>query len=221
LVFPVVIFVSISFAKYINEKKEDETLKNQKVLQKQLEGIRNQMHPVFIRDVMNDLMIISMDYANQLPELILKVSDILHYLVYDCNNPKITLLQEEKAIRKYLSFEQLVYPNYKVSLDISGNPENVKISPYILFSLIRSISIFQKGDTQSRDRIYINIDIKKRNIICDARKIVKDEPCNFDFEWKDEINLARKQLDSAYQWKYKLDVLETERKLHVILSIDL
>ncbi|MGC9344604.1 MAG: histidine kinase, partial [Bacteroidales bacterium] len=139
LVFPVVIFVAVSFAKYSYLKGQQGTSNFQTKLRSELEMIRNQMHPVFLRDALDDILIMSSDNPSVLPDMILKISDILHYFLYECDVDKLPLRKEEQSIRTFLGFEKLRYgDNFDYDILIKGDLENTLISPYILFPLIRS-----------------------------------------------------------------------------------
>jgi len=224
LVFPVVIFMVVSFAKYNYLKGTGEKEDMREKLRAELEMIRNQMHPVFLRDALDDIYIMSTDKPTVLPEMILKISDILHYFLYECNVDKLPLRKEEQSIRTFLGFEKLRYGNnFSYDIYITGDLENTMISPYILFPLIRSACRFNNGYDQFPGKIFIQMEIVSKELTFSVSQALSPDfqMDNYEFDWKDEISIARKRLEFVYPWKYKLDVMETERKLRVNLSIDL
>ncbi len=221
LLLPVVVFISITFAKNMAEAEKREMLKKQDFVRKKLDDIRNQLHPVFIRDAMNDLLILSADKPEELPDTILKISNIFQYLIYDCNNDRVYLRQEEAAIRNYLSFENVIYSPFDFQIKLRGEIENIRVAPYILFPLARAVSIFQKGDCGLKDLMRVSISVENSKLFYDLEKEIHGEIKNLDFNWKEEINLAQQKLEFSYPWKYKMDVVETERKLQVKVIVEL
>lgn len=224
LIFPVVIFLAVSFVKYNSFIGSGEKENIYEKLTVELEMIRNQMHPVFLRDALDDIYIMSTDKPSVLPEMILKISDILHYFLYECNAEKLPLRKEEQSIRTFLGFEKLRYgENFDYDIYVKGDLENTKISPYILFPLIRSACRFNSGYDQYPGKIFIQIEIADYELNFSVSQSLSPEfqLDNYNFDWKNEISMARKRLDFIYPWRYKLDVMETERKLRVNLSIDL
>lgn len=224
LVFPVVIFVAVSFAKYTYLKSNKGGDNFQDKLKSELEMMRNQMHPVFLRDALDDIYIMSTDNPGMLPEMILRISDILHYFLYECNVDKLPLRKEEQSIRTFLGFEKLRYgANFDYDIFIKGDMENTLISPYILFPLIRSACRFNDGYEQHPGKVFIQMEIVGTSLNFSVSQSVHPEvqQDNYNFDWKNEIAMARKRLDLIYEWKYKLDIMETERKLIVNLYLDL
>lgn len=222
LAFPVVIFVSATFLNFNARQSGKEIISARVRLQSELEMIRNQMHPVFLRDALDDIYIMSEERSPQLPEMILKISDILHYFLYECNVNMLPLRKEEQSIRTFLGFEKLRYgENFQFQISIKGDLENTMITPYILFPLVRGACRFNDSFDEQPGMIRVKMEIEEKEFKFSVNQDIKSDSyqSNIDFDWKNEVLIARKRLEFIYPWKYKLDVLETERSLLINLSI--
>jgi hypothetical protein len=224
LIFPVVIFVSVSFTRFSTEKSRHENILERKNLNSELDMIKSRMHPVFLRDSLDDIYVISRENPTILPEMILKISDILHYFLYECDAKTLPLRKEEQSIRNFLGFEKLRYgENFKFDIYVQGDLENTRISPYILFPLIRSVCRFNSDYDVNPGKFFVQFEIVQNTLNFTVSQNIQPALMhdNIEFDWKDEIKMARKRLEFEYAWKYDLDIVETERKLMLKLTIDL
>lgn len=223
LAFPVVIFLSISLIRQ-NSAKHYKNNSEHNGLRAELDLIRSRMHPVFLHDALNDLYKMSNENSDKLPEMILKISDILHYFLFDCGTQYVPVRKEEQAIRIYLGFEKLTFgENFDHDIHIQGNIESSVISPYILLPLVRSVCRFNPDYDINPGKVFIHMVIEDGVLNFSASQKTMGEQLqrNYEFDWNEEINMSRRRLDLIYTWKYKLDVIETERKLMINLSVNL
>ncbi len=224
LAFPVVVFLSLSLIKFNAGKKRRKNLSEQNALRSELNFMRSRIHPLFLRDALDDIYRMSNENFVDLPEMILKVSDLLHYFLYDCDRERVLLRKEEQAIRIFMGFAKLAYKdNFNYDIQIRGDLENTKISPYIIFPLVHSVCRFNTDFDQNPGKVFIQIDISEEVLSFSASQKLYpgNQPGNYEYKWNEEINMSRKRLDLIYTWKYKLDVIETERKLIINLTLDL
>lgn len=223
LAFPVVIFLSLSLIRFyrgLNYKN----FSDKNGLRTEMDLIRSRMHPVFLHDALDDIFKMSNENPDKLPEMILKISDILHYFLFECGSEYVPIRKEEQAIRIYMGFEKLTFgENFDHDIHIQGDIESSLISPYILFPLVRSVCRFNSDYDSNAGKVFIQMIINDGILNFSASQKIMSENLrpNYGFDWNEEINMSRRRLDLVYSWKYKLDVIETERKLMVNLSLNL
>lgn len=223
LLYPLGIFLTLTFIRYNYKKQGRLRLDEQEAVRAQLQLIRNQMHPVFLQDAMNELYIATNVRPSQLPAMVLKLSEILNYLLFECNSPRVGIKNEIRAMKGYLEFHQSVHPkSFSYDFSIKAEFAETTISPYILLPLIRSVCLFSNTNDEFKGKISVKIDNENNKLIMEIRgeKEGVSMP-SLDFSWQDELNRAKNRLDSVYFWKHKLDVRETEYKLKIDLNLDL
>src|SRR5690348_12863759 len=94
------------------------TLKQQELMQGQKEKItaelqllKAQVHPHFLFNTLNNIYSFSMDNSPKTPELILKLSSLLNYMMNECNTKEVSLGKEMDVMRNYIDLERERYGN--------------------------------------------------------------------------------------------------------------
>ncbi len=223
LAFPVVIFLSLSLIRK-HSGKFNQNYKVHNGLKSELALIRSRMHPVFLHDALNDIYKVSNENPDILPEMILKISDILHYFLFECGSEFVPVRKEEQAIRIYLGFEKLTFgEKFNYDIHIQGDIESSMISPYVILPLVRAVCRFHPDYDNNPGKVFIHLLINAGVLNFSASQKILGEnlQTKFEFDWKEEINMSRRRLELMYPWRYNLDIIETERKLMVNLSVSL
>jgi two-component system LytT family sensor kinase len=73
----------------------------------ELAFLKNQMHPHFLFNTLNNLYALSLKKSDETPESILKLSSVLRYIIYTANAPLVPFDKEEEIIRAYVDIEML------------------------------------------------------------------------------------------------------------------
>lgn len=128
----------------------------------ELEMLRSQINPHFLFNTLNNIYTLSLKKSDQTPDVVLKLSEMLDYLLYECNAPKVPLKKEIQLIDNYLYLQKI---RYGKRLEIRFNKENEcsekKIAPMLLLPFIENC--FKHGVGKQRDHTWINIDVKERS----------------------------------------------------------
>ncbi|OQP61152.1 hypothetical protein A3860_05385 [Niastella vici] len=128
--------------------------------QSELNLLQSQLSPHFLFNTLNNLYGISITRHEQVPPLLLKLSDLLRYSVYDTKKPFVPLTEELEYIQNYLSFEKLRISDRLVlqtDIEIINNP-NITIAPMVLIVFIENA--FKHARNTLDQKIYIHISLK-------------------------------------------------------------
>ncbi|MBD0779043.1 histidine kinase [Maribacter sp. ANRC-HE7] len=190
----------------------------------ELKFLRSQISPHFFFNTLNNIYSLTLEKSDKAPEVVLKLSELMRYLLYASNKPKQDLKKEIDCIQNYIDLERIRFDDsLVVNMNISGNLENKKISPMMLITFIENC--FKHGANQSLGKMYINVNImieddvllfKVSNTIPKKRK--KDKPSSKN----GGIGLSnvKKRLELAYAKNdYDLQIYEKDNVFHVELKI--
>jgi sensor histidine kinase YesM len=131
----------------------------QKLTQAELNQIKSQFHPHFLFNTLNNLYWLTLNKSDEAPSLILKISDLLDYSLYRCNQPRVTLSQEIDHIRNYLDIIKIRFQeSAQIRFSINGSIENTRIAPLLLLPLVENAC--KHGVTQSPDQGPIDIQLE-------------------------------------------------------------
>ena len=136
------------------EKRRNEDLA-QLQLSTELKYLRTQIQPHFFFNTLNNLYALALKKSDKAPRLVIKLSEMMQYVLYEVNSSRASLLQEINHINNFIDIERLRY-NDKVEceLDITGNIEDVEVPPLLFLSFVENC--FKHG-LRDNDHIKINM----------------------------------------------------------------
>jgi two-component system, LytTR family, sensor kinase len=173
-------------------------------LETELSFLKSQIQPHFFFNTLNNLYSLTLQKSDKAPEVVLKLSDLMSYMLYGSNTPTVALSDEIEYLENYIDLEKLRFGNrLTLEFHVSGDPVGYRIPPLLLILFIENS--FKHG---VRNHIG-KADIK-------ACLEVTDEFINFKIEnpvstgthsAKGGIGLknVRRRLDLIYGLRYKLE----------------
>ena len=146
---------------YIRFKKK--TTELQKVnLETELAFLKSQIQPHFFFNTLNNLYSLTLDKSNKAPQTVLKLSELMSYVIYDAKQKRVPLVNEIKHLQNYLDLESLRFgPRLSVELGISGEIEGKVIPPVLLLPFIENS--FKHGTRATDGEIIIDISLHVAN----------------------------------------------------------
>ncbi|MDN3582030.1 sensor histidine kinase [Mucilaginibacter flavus] len=107
---------------------------------------------------MNNLYALSLNQSQKSPQLILNLSNILRYMLYECDSSEVPLSKEVVMLQQYISLEKLRYDNrLDVTFNIYGDTEGKLIAPLLMLPLIENA--FKHGVSGQTDDAWVNISL--------------------------------------------------------------
>lgn len=198
------IIIKLLKVRYLKQK-ENERLQQQKI-STELQMIKTNFHPHFLSNALQNISDLIRNRSTQSPAVILKLSDLLSYILYESEEELIPLEQELQMMRDYLDLEKTFYGNrIMINLKEQGDITGKTIAPLILLSLVQNcceqflISLQQK----------LNIDIETK---ADERKFMFRLSCNGYYEningiprQSTGLNQALRRIEVIYKDTHKLE----------------
>ena len=150
-------------------KLEKRILETQlKLKEQELNYLKMQIHPHFLFNTLNTMYGFALKKADETPEIILKLSNLLDYLLYQINKPHVLLSDEIAHIKDYIDLEQIRFNDtLKCSINVDIVNEHLKIAPMLFLPFIENsfkhgtiVNGFLKIDIDFRSKeneVYFNI----------------------------------------------------------------
>ena len=201
------------------KKKE---IENEKLIA-ELRFLKAQINPHFLFNTLNNLYSLAFMNSPNTTVVIDKLSQMMRYMIYDSNHPKVSLNKEIDYMHNYIGLEQLRLNNeVPISVKISGNTEGVQIVPLILITFLENA--FKHGISNNAKDAWINITLEVSGTACvytveNSRLSQKDEKT----KEKSGIGLqnVQRRLDLSYPNRYDLTVEDNAQHYLVHLDLDL
>lgn len=129
-------FEHTSRAKLLETKILDAQLK---LKEQELNYLKMQIHPHFLFNTLNTMYGFALKKADQTPDMILKLSNLLDYLLYQAEKPFVLLTEEIAHIKDYIELEKMrFHDTLKVNTNISVDSEAITIAPMLLIPFIEN-----------------------------------------------------------------------------------
>lgn len=126
-----------------------------------LKYLKNQIQPHFFFNTLNNLYALSLQSSDKVPAVIIKLSHLMEYVLYDINDSKfVPLIKEIDYINNYIEIEKLRFNNAHVSINLESDLESVKVPPLLFISLIENA--FKHGGANN-DNLQIKINFRITN----------------------------------------------------------
>ena len=139
-IYPVTfVAVAIKLLKYWYANQQAQQVLTQQKLQAELKFLKTQIHPHFLFNTLNNLYALTLKKSERAPEMVLKLSELINYMLYECASDDVPLTKEVKFIRNYGDIEKMRYGD-KLDIDIrvTGDVNDRKIAPLVLLPFVEN-----------------------------------------------------------------------------------
>ncbi len=146
-----------------------------------LKYLKNQIQPHFFFNTLNNLYALSLESSEKVPDVIIKLSKLMEYVLYDVEGGKsVPLLKEIDYIQNYVEIEKLRFENVEVSINLESNIEDITIPPLLFITLVENA--FKHGGLNNEllkikmnfeiiDRKFLNFEIINNFVLSQPTKI--------------------------------------------------
>ncbi len=123
---------------WLKERDQNRALKEEQFKIK-LKYLKNQIQPHFFFNTLNNLYALSLESSDKVPDVIIKLSKLMEYVLYDIEGTKfVPLIKEIDYIQNYIEIEKLRFENVEVTINIESNIDEVKVPPLLFISMLEN-----------------------------------------------------------------------------------
>ena len=162
------------------KQKEKERLEKEKLVT-DLQLMKAQIRPGFLFSSLDQIYKCAKKKSPEAPELLLKLADLLSYLLYECDEPKVSLEKELNMMKEYMALEKARYGSrLELETVIKGEVGNRQIAPLLLLPFIENSF---KHCSNEAEQPWINLQISLENEtllmkLINGVALGYKEPCN-------------------------------------------
>ena len=130
-----------------------------KLTEAELKVLKGQIHPHFLFNTLNNLYGLTLAKSDAAPRMVLLISSLLDYLLYQCNTPEVKLKNEIDHIFNYLELEKIRYgAHVEVKFVTHGQVTDQKIAPMLLLPFVENS--FKHGVRHAVNHGFIDIKLR-------------------------------------------------------------
>lgn len=217
------ILIGLKFAwDALTKQREVLELRNS-VRESELQFLKSQINPHFLFNNMNNLYSYAVEQSPKTPEIILELSSVLRYMLYECKARFVPLQKEMQHLENYMNLSKLqIEGRGEVSIQIGDIGSGYRMAPLILTVFIENA--FKHSGSSQTDNI--KIDLKAYvdtegvlHFMCENTFLEQSNTESLD----SGIGLenVRKRLQLIYPNSHKLSIQKKNHFYKVKLSVDL
>jgi two-component system LytT family sensor kinase len=165
---PVLIsFVFKAVEDFVMNEKAKATLREEKLIN-ELNFLKSQINPHFFFNTLNNIYSLVYQKSDAAPEAVLKLAEIMRYMLYEGNTEKVDLLRELKYLESYVDLQKLRYSGQTfVKFETLGHVNGQQIAPMLLINLVENA--FKHGDLQNHEHpLTISVHVSGDNVQFDV-----------------------------------------------------
>lgn len=201
------------------KKLETKILETQlKLKEQELNYLKMQIHPHFLFNTLNTMYGFALRKAEETPEMILKLSNLLDYLLYQSDKPFVALSDEMAHIEDYIALEKMRF-NKTLNIEFIKDPipKDLKIAPMLLLPFIENS--FKHGAIKNGVlNIFIQLKCSNKTVFL----LVENTSTKPEFSSKGiGLENIKKRLQILYKNRHELVIHKTDESFKVTLKLDL
>lgn len=187
-------------------------------LDSEVKLLRAQVNPHFLFNSLNSIYSLALEKDDRAPEITMKLSQIMRYMVDRAHEDKILLKEEVNYLRDYLDLEKLrTGDKAEISFEVNGETDFKMVEPLLLIPFVENA--FKHGINTLKSGGVVRI-----NLECKAKQITFTCINNFNSSIKKEstgtgINNVRKRLERLYPGRYDLFINKEDAQFKVVLNL--
>lgn len=222
VLFSVVLIMVLKLLK--NWYQEEQTKKQliQINLETELKFLKSQINPHFLFNSLNNLYALTLKKSDDAPEVVLKLSNILRYVLYETGEGKVPLAKEVQYLQDYIELEKIRLGNrVDIRFHTSGNMQTKVIEPMLFLTFVENS--FKHGASAAINNGWVDMtlatdDSDIRFTISNSKQNGKVERLNGNHGGIGLENL-KKRLDILYPERYLLKLSDNADSYSVNLTI--
>jgi hypothetical protein len=127
----------ISLIKYWGRKQKEKERLEKEYVETELQLLKGQLRPSFLMNALERILSLSENCSERTPDLLLRLSELLSYMLYECETSSVPLDREVHMMMEYLSMEKSRFDGkIEMEANVKGNPTNLQIAPLLLLPFI-------------------------------------------------------------------------------------
>ena len=204
---------------WVSEKRKNDELQRIQ-LQTELDFLKSQIQPHFFFNTLNNLYALVIKQSPNAPDVVMKLSEIMQYVLYEVKEPRVSLLKAINYLHSYLELEKLRYgERVKSEINIDGDIDEVEIPPLIFLPFLENC--FKHGVKMQGDiKVNINFAVRDKFLYFSVENSL-DEHRDSAPRHGIGIENVKRRLDLLYGKKYELNTSATDEMFKVSLKLPL
>ena len=207
--------------KHERDRKELET----QTMQSELRFLKSQINPHFLFNTLNSLYALTLKKSDAAPEIVIKLSEMMRYMLYECNERRVPLRKEVQYIQNYLALERLRQgQNAKIEFELHGEIGEQQIAPLMFTPFLENSFKHGLNNLITEGFVRMKLEVQQQKVHLEIENSKAPlKPVQNHAKPSGGIGLVnvRRRLNLIYPERYTLKTQDNPDRYQVNLELDL
>jgi LytS/YehU family sensor histidine kinase len=205
-------------------QREKQELKK-RTLESELNFLKSQINPHFLFNTLNNLYALTLKKSDRAPEIVLKLAEMMRYMLYECNERKVALSKEINYLKNYLDLEKIRQgSNVEIDFQLIGVVSLQRVAPLLFIPFVENCFKHGLKNEIGKGYVRLKMDVHPERInfhVANSKStVLPSESSNRKSGGIGLINV-KKRLELHYNSKYNLDIKDHPNEYIIDLQINL
>jgi hypothetical protein len=221
MLFVILFVVAVKLLKSWYERQLAMTKLTRQKLEAELKMLKTQIQPHFLFNSLNSIYALALTKSDETPEMVLKLSEILNYLLYECDADEVPLEKEAAIIQNYIDLQKIRYGSRVLVEYIRKiSYAEARIAPMVLLPFVENS--FKHGAGAVRKEVSIDIALvaDQIGIEFEISNSISSGEVKKDNQGGVGLPNISRRLEMAYPERHRLEIINDKDKFTIFLKID-
>lgn len=213
--------ITTDWVRHLRERQELET----QTMQSELRFLKSQINPHFLFNTLNNLYALTLKKSEKAPEIVIKLSEMMRYMLYECNEKQVYLSKEVNYLRNYLDLERLRQgKNVEISFEVNGNISDQLIAPLLFIPFLENSFKHGLNNHITQGYVQIRLQVDQNDLqmyIENSKAPAMPKPDSNRKSGGIGLVNVRRRLNILYPNNYELQIDDSPNSYGVLLDINL
>ncbi len=202
------------------KQKESQRLEKEKI-SAELQLLKAQVHPDFLFKTLNNIYTHASASSPRTSGMLLKLSDLLSYMLYECDRSLVPLEKEIAMMKEYMQLEKIRHNDGpEMEVNVKGDLNGQMIAPFLLLPFIENSF---KHCRQMTEQFWINLDIRieGKHFTMKLTNGISEQVDDESLKASNGLTNVQKRLTLLYPGNHELKMTTEQEMFIVFLNIQL
>lgn len=188
----------------------------------ELQYLKSQINPHFLFNNLNNLYAHALEHSSKTPDIILELSGVLRYMLYECREEYVSIQKEVEQLQNFIQLSALqIEERGEIHVEVGTVASNYQIAPLILIVFIENAVKHSASSMHDDIDISIKLYMEEDELIFECENSFSDDSNADDLAHGIGLSNVEKRLELLYPDKHQLQVTKSEDRYKVNLRLTL
>lgn len=192
------------------------------VKESEMQFLKSQINPHFLFNNLNNLYAYALEKSDKTPDIILGLSGVLRYMLYECREEYVPIRKEIEQLKNFIKISQLqIEDRGEIRLEVGEIYPEYRIAPLVLMVFVENAVKHSASSMSEGIRIDIRVEMREEEMHFVCNNTYSEQSTIENLSSGIGLSNVRKRLELIYPGAYSLDTRSDGSEYRVLLRVKL